>query len=117
MKKALFVALFITPFISSVAHATAACAGAGASVDVPAAAYVKKQFSAKCSNNVLSNYSQTNTDFGVVAGSQKGKSLFGGGTAGGGVKKVAGSAGDCPATGCTTAEVTDAASAAAMSAS
>jgi hypothetical protein len=110
MKKALFVALLLTPFVSSVAHATAACAGNGLAVDVPvdSAGYVKKAFSAKCSANVLSNYSQNNVAFGVVAGSQKGKNVFGGGTGGGGVKAT-GTA--CPATGCTTGEISDTASA------
>jgi len=111
MKKALFVVLLFTPFVSSVAHATAACAGDGVAVNVPedTAGYVKKAFSAKCSANVLSNYSQNNTAFGVVAGSKKGKNVFGGGTGGGGIKAT----GDaCPATGCTTGQITDAKSAA-----
>jgi hypothetical protein len=39
---------------------------------------------------VLSNYSQNNVAFGVVAGSQKGKNVFGGGTGGGGIKADSG---------------------------
>ncbi|EXI92185.1 MAG: hypothetical protein AW12_00764 [Candidatus Accumulibacter sp. BA-94] len=117
MKKTMILAFVLASVVSSGAHATAVCAGdpAGVAVDVTAAGkYVKKTFSAKCSANVLSNYSENNTAFGVVAGSKKGKSLFAGGTEGGGVKRVAGTAGDCPATGCTTAEVSDSASTAAM---
>jgi len=115
MKKALFLALLLTPFVSSAAYATAACNGTGAAVTVPvdSAGYVKKEFSAKCSANVLSNYSQNNVAFGVVAGSQKGKNVFGGGTGGGGIKQTAA----CPATGCTTTEVSDSASAATRDAS
>ncbi|EXI78691.1 MAG: hypothetical protein AW10_02845 [Candidatus Accumulibacter appositus] len=111
MNKVLFVTtMTLAAVFSSGAHATAACSGNGTAVAVPTGAFVLKAFSAKCSANVLSNYSQSNTAFGVVAGSQKGKNVFGGGTEGGGIVQKA----ECPATGCTTGEVSDAASTAAM---
>lgn len=114
MKKALFIAVLIAPFVISTAHATAACDGTGASVSVTGGSdYVRNTFSAKCSANVLSNYSQTSTAFGVVAGSKKGKNVFGGGTGGGGIKQTAA----CPADGCTTTQISDTASAAARDSS
>ena len=115
MRNTLFIAFVFTSVVSSAAHATAVCAGDGVSKTVTAAAqYVKKDFSAKCSANVFSNYSETNNAFGVVAGSKKGKHFWGGGTGGGGIVKR----GDCDTTaGCTATEITDAASLAALSAS
>jgi len=81
------------------------CAGAGAQVTVAAdnTKFARNGFVGKCSNNVLLQYSQNNTAFGVVAGSQKGKSYFGGGSNGGGIKYI----NNCASTGCTdTTEIT-----------
>jgi len=110
MKKIVFVAAFtLASVASSTAFATAACSGtaAGSSVNIATSSlFIKRSFAAKCSANVLSAYSENNTDIGVVAGSQKGKSYFGGGSNGGGVKFIA----NCAAsTGCTTnQDITDA---------
>lgn len=106
MKKALILAAVAASAVASQANATAVCTGGtGASVTVSTTAnmFVKVAFTAKCSANVFSNYSETGTAFGVVAGSSKGKNYFGGGTAGGGVRPL----GTCATTGCSATEVSD----------
>lgn len=117
MKKALILAAVAASAVSSMAQATAVCTGAatGGNVSITTTAdmFVKVPFTAKCSANVYSNYSETGTAFGVVAGSSKGKNYFGGGTGGGGVKPM----GACATTGCSTTEVNDTNSASARDAS
>jgi len=118
MKKTLFLALLVTPLLTPVAHAAAGdgCAGDGVSVTITgggATNFAKRDFSAKCSNNVLSKYAEDNTSFGVVAGSKKGKNFFGGGTGGGGIKLM----GSCAATGCSATEITTTAAGTARTAS
>jgi len=100
MKKMIRLAAFaFAATLGSAAYAAPnGCAGAGAQVTVAASSdFARNGFVGKCSNNVLLHYSQNNTAFGVVAGSNKGKSYFGGGSGGGGIKYV----GNCGATGCT----------------
>lgn len=100
MKKMIHLAAFaFAATLGSAAYAAPnGCAGAGAQVPVaPSTDFARNGFVGKCSNNVLLQYSQNNTAFGVVAGSTKGKSYFGGGSGGGGIKYV----GNCAATGCT----------------
>lgn len=117
MNKAKILGILAASVISTAANATAVCAGAatGGTVNVTTTTdmFVKVAFTAKCSANVYSNYSETGTAFGVVAGSSKGKNYFGGGTGGGGVKAM----GACATTGCSTTEVSDTNSAAARDAS
>lgn len=114
MKKALILAAMAASAVSSQANATAACSGGTGgnySFAVNSATdsqFVKTAFTVKCSANVYSNYSESGTALGVVAGSSKGKNYFGGGTAGGGIGPV----GTCATTGCSTTEITDTASAA-----
>lgn len=113
MKKVLILAAMAACAVSSQANATAACAGgtgANYAFSVNSATdsqFVKTAFTVKCSANVYSNYSESATALGVVAGSAKGKNYFGGGTGGGGVAAM----GTCATTGCSTAEITDANSA------
>jgi len=117
MKKALILSALAAAAVSPMANATAVCAGAaaGATVAVTTTAnmFVIVPFTAQCSANVYSNYSEDATRLGVIAGSKKGKNSFGGSTNGGGIKPQ----GACAATGCSTAEITDAASAALRDAS
>ncbi len=107
MKKAIILAAVAATAVTSLAHATAVCTGGtGASVAVTTTAsmFVLVPFTAKCSANVLSNYSESANAFGVVAASTKGKNYFGGGTSGGGVRPIA----TCLTSGCSTTEVSDA---------
>lgn len=117
MKKTLMLACLAATALSSVAldaNATAVCSGAGGSVAVAAGTeFIKVAFNAQCSANIFSNYSQNALSMGVVAGSSKGKNFFGGGTNGGGITQR----GTCATTGCSTAEITDTASAATRDAS
>jgi len=104
MKKTLLLAGLLASVLSSVAYAGGAqiCAGNGVSKTVTKGEYTKRDFSAKCSANITSHYADTTLAFGVVAGSSKGKNIFGGGTGGGGIKSM----GTCDlAAGCTTTEV------------
>lgn len=109
MKKALILAAMAASAVSSQANATAACSGGtGGNYNFAVNAstssqFVKTAFTVKCSANVLSNYSESGTALGVVAGSSKGKNYFGGGTGGGGV----GPMGTCATSGCSTSEVSD----------
>lgn len=112
MKKALILsALTATALtgVSPVANATAACSGgtgANYSFTTTANMFVKTAFTVKCSANVYSNFTEAAASMGVVAGSAKGKNYFGGGTLGGGVRVVS----TCATSGCSTTEITDAAS-------
>lgn len=106
MKKTLLLAGLLTSVLSSVAYAgeAAICVGDGVSKTVAVGEYTKRTFEAKCSANVFSHYADTNLAFGVVAGSKKGKTVFGGGTGGGGIKPMP--AYPCSTSaGCTAAEV------------
>ncbi|HMW57704.1 hypothetical protein [Accumulibacter sp.] len=107
MKKTISAAAFALAAVASpTVLATAACNGSGASASVAAAnppVFVKRTFSTKCSANVLSEWAEANVSAGVVAGSTKGKSVFGGGTLGGGVKYIT----NCAASsGCASTDVT-----------
>jgi hypothetical protein len=117
MKKALILSVLAAVAVSPLANATAVCDGAAAgatkAVTTSADSFVIVPFTAQCSANVYSNYSEDATRLGVVAGSKKGKNFFGGSTNGGGIKPQ----GACAATGCSTSEVTDTASAALRDAS
>ncbi len=111
MKKALILSVLAAAAVSPMANATAVCDGAAPGVSKSVSAnslFVLVGFQTQCSSNVYSNYTESPTAFGVVAGSKKGKNLFGGSTNGGGVRQVS----SCAATGCSTAEVDDNASAA-----
>ena len=110
MKKTLMLACLAATTLGSIAldaNATAVCDGTGVSKAVTAAttaAFIKVAFTAQCSQNVFSNYSENALSMGVVAGSAKGKNYFGGGTnGGGGVKNL----GSCATTGCSATEVSD----------
>jgi hypothetical protein len=110
MKKALILSVLAAAAVSPMANATAVCAGDAPGVSKSVSAnslFVLVGFATQCSSNVFSNYTETPTAFGVVAGSKKGKNFFGGSTNGGGVRQV----GPCAATGCSTTEITDGASA------
>lgn len=117
MKKSLILGcLAATALTTMDANATAVCSGGtGASVSVASDSsnFIRQTFSAKCSANVFSNYSQNATAMGVVAGSGKGKNYFGGGTNGGGVRLVT----TCATTGCSTTEISDSNSTTQMNAS
>ena len=118
MKKSSLVVLAAVSLVSagSVFAATSgaicsgsATAGAGATLATPTtsdAEFVRQGFPTKCSANVHLSYSQTAINFAVGSGSVKGKTAFGGSTAGGAVAKVA----DCnTSTGCDAAAATAAA--------
>lgn len=115
MKKTLILACLAATALSSVvmdANATAVCDGTGVSKSVSVGAgtdaqFLKVAFTAQCSANVHSNYTEDALAMGVVAGSTKGKFFYGGGTNGGGGVK---SLGSCATSGCSTAEITDDAS-------
>ena len=118
MKKLMLTAALLTGVLAPMAYAAdaAICDGSGASKSVAATTggFAKRAFEAKCSQNVFSHYADTSVAFGVVAGSKKGKSYFGGGTGGGGIKSM----GTCdPSAGCTTTEIKAANATAAMNAS
>lgn len=109
MKKLLILSCVAASAVGSMAHAaTAVCTAANAAANgVPITAstdFVKVDFTPKCSANTHVKYSQTATQFGVGAGSLKGKNIFAGGTGGGGVKAT----GTTCATGCTATDITDA---------
>lgn len=71
--------------------------------------FVRQNFATRCSANVFLSYQQNAINFGVGAGSQKGKTAFQGNTGGGAVAKSA----DCDAnTGCTATHANTAAAAA-----
>jgi hypothetical protein len=71
--------------------------------------FVRQNFATRCSANVFLSYSQNAINFGVGAGSQKGKTAFAGNTGGGAVARSA----DCdPNTGCNAGHATTAATAA-----
>ncbi len=109
MKKALILSVLAAAAVSPMANATAVCDGSAPGVSKSVSAnslFVLVGFQTQCSSNVYSNYSETATAFGVVAGSKKGKNFFGGSTTGGGVRQ----AGTCAASGCSTTEITDNAS-------
>ena len=109
MKKALILSVLAAAAVSPMANATAVCDGSAPGVSKSVSAnslFVLVGFQTQCSSNVYSNYSETATAFGVVAGSKKGKNFFGGSTTGGGVRQV----GQCDASGCGTGQVNDAAS-------
>lgn len=109
MKK-LFVALALgaaAAGASSSALAANACtgvAGNGATVTgaTDGSKFVRISFTAKCSANVLSQYTDQQTTFAVAAGSTKGKNIFIGNTAGGAIKP-SGTA--CASSGCTSSNV------------
>lgn len=107
MKKLLILSFVAASAVSSMAQATQVCSSANQAASGTGIAagtdFVKVAFTPKCSANTYVNYSQNQTAFGVVAGSSKGKNIFGGGTGGGGVKAT----GPCPATGCTATEISD----------
>lgn len=117
MKKALILSVLAAAAVSPLANAAAVCDGAsGANVNIAPASpadFIKVPFTAKCSANVFSNYSENATQVGVVAGSKKGRNWFAGGSNGGGVR----AGGLCATTGCSTTEITDAASATARDSS
>lgn len=107
MKKALILSVLAAAAVSPLANAAAVCdGGSGANVDIAPAgtpAFIKVGFTAKCSANVYSNYSENDNQVGVVAASKKGKNYFGGGSNGGGVRAL----GTCSTTCGTTTEITD----------
>lgn len=110
MKKALILSALAATVVSPLANATAACSGgtgANFSFTTTASMFVRTAFTVKCSANVYSNYTEIAASMGVVAGSARGKNYFGGGTLGGGVRVIT----TCATSGCTTTEITDAASA------
>ena len=104
MKKTLLLPLVLICSLSTVVHAEeVGCVADGKEITVKAGEFVKQTFPVKCSANVHSAYDQNANAFAVSAGSQKGKNVFGGSTAGGSVKNI----GDpCTAsTGCTADQV------------
>lgn len=110
MKKQLMIGL-LASFASASAMAAGACAGtAGNGTAVPGATdgslFVRVGFTPKCSANVLLDYTDGQTSLAVAGGSQKGKNIFIGNTAGGAVKKST-TVTECPATGCSAAEVSN----------
>lgn len=119
MKKIVLASVLAAAAISSMNAANAATAGQVCSgpttasngsftVDTSATnEFVKVAFTPKCSANVIMQYSSNATSLGVVAASGKGKTLFGGGTNGGGVSVVNLCSGTNNA--CSTSDVTEAA--------
>lgn len=115
MKK-LFVSLALgaaAVAASSAALAATACTGAAGNGNSVTGAtdgtkFVRVTFTAKCSANVRSQYTDNTTTFAVAAGSSKGKNTFLGNTAGGAVKVSAA----CDASGCTDGNVSTALTAA-----
>lgn len=101
------------------AHATlgtqSICSGgaatAGAAVVSATDAFVKVNFSPKCSANIHLVTDDGGTYYRAGAGSAKGKSYFGGSTAGGAIS----AAGTCAATGCVSADAVSGYTAAASS--
>lgn len=118
MKRMMLMAALFTAAFAPAAHAAeaAVCLGDAASKTVAptAGGFAKRNFEAKCSQNVRSHYADSSVAFGVVAGSSKGKNYFGGGTGGGGIKAM----GTCStSTGCTATEVNATSAASARDAS
>jgi len=104
--------LAIAAAASMSANAATVCSGgiakAGASINSVATGFVKTAFTPKCSANVLLNgVDISSTLYAVSAGSGKGKKVFVGSSAGGSVCNLPANS-DCPSTGCTTAQITDA---------
>lgn len=78
---------------------------------ITAPLFVQTGFDVQCSANTLVSYNEVSaTAFAVGSGSVKGNQSFKGSSAGGGVAKHA----NCPATGCTSTEVTAATAQAAL---
>jgi hypothetical protein len=118
MKKVILTAVLASAAIASM-NASAASgtavictggstAGSGNNVTTATDTFVKVSFSPKCSANVHAVDNDQNTYYGVGSASTKGKTAWVGSTAGGGISKNA----DCAATGCTSTNAQDAASAA-----
>lgn len=103
-------------YAAQTAVCTTTTAAAGAKVTVAKAAtplFIKTDFPMVCSSNVLLDYDENAVVAAVGAVSLKGKSSFLAHTDGGSPKKSA----DCPASGCTATEVTNALTAAKTAAS
>ena len=113
MKKIVLGGVFAIAALGSIsANAASICsggiAGAGASVASVATGFVKTTFRPKCSANViLRGVDVSTTLYGVSSGSTKGRKVFVGSSASGSVCSLPTTA-DCPVTGCTTTQVTDA---------
>ena len=94
------------------ANAVSICAGGIAGNGAVVASggssfFVKTSFRPKCSANVLlRGVDISSTLYAVSSGSAKGRKVFVGSSAGGAVCSLP-TASDCPATGCTTAQVSD----------
>lgn len=113
MKKVMFVAVFFSAMASgsAFAAATTACNGstAGAKTYQLTGAtgnYVQQDFTARCSNNVNLSFEQNQYKLGVSASSIKGKTMFSGGSGGGGV-----TGSPCANGNCTTGDTDTAANA------
>ena len=118
MKKVIFVLMCAFATSSAFAAATNVCtgqstAGRGAAA-VPSGdnLFVVTGFTPNCSANVFLTVDQDRANFGVCAGSAKGKTIFSGGSNGGSVGKSS-VEGECGASGCT--QPTTACTTAAMS--
>lgn len=112
MKKVILSSVMAVAAISSMnaAHATsqsicAAPTAAGNGTAPTVGSFIKTAFTPKCSANVYLVGDDQNTYYGAGSASAKGKNIFRGSTAGGGVA----ASGSCAATGCVSGDAVTAA--------